>query len=102
MSDFLLLIWKWLAIAAAASPILVAVCWTLWADVFLPRFIPSAEIEGIAEQVMRDHANDPEEWALMEEYAAWHRSRSFEQGKWRLVRKAINRRLRAGDGLSAG
>jgi hypothetical protein len=38
-----------------------------------------------------------EEAAIIEEHAAWHRSYSYEQGKWRRVRKVICRRLIAGE-----
>ena len=51
----------------------------------------------MADEVMRKHPDDPEEWAFREEQAAWFRSHSFERGKWHRVRRAIRRRLLAGD-----
>lgn len=97
MLDWLLLVLKWLVIAAAASPVVIGVGWSVVEGSVLPRLVPRAEIEAMADAVMRDHADDPEEWAFMEEHAAWYRSHSFEQGKWHRVRKEIRRRLLAGD-----
>ena len=54
------------------------------------------DYEAMADEVMRKHPEDPEEWAFMEEHAAWYRSHTFEQGKWHRVRKVIRRRLLSG------
>lgn len=88
---------KWLAIAIAMSPIVIGIGWAIVEGSILPRLVPREEIEAMAAEVMRDHPEDPEEWAFTEEHAAWYRSLSFEQGKWHRVRKAIRRRLRADD-----
>lgn len=96
MLDWLVLALKWLAIALALSPIVLGVGWALVENSILPRLVPRAEIEAITDEVMRHHPDDPEEWAFMEEHAAWYRSLSFEQGKWHRVRKTIRRRLLAG------
>lgn len=97
MPDWLWLALKWLVIAAAASPIVLGIGWAVVEISILPRLVPRAEIEAMADAVMRDHPDDPEEWAFMEEHAAWYQSLSFEQGKWHRVRKLIRRRLLAGD-----
>lgn len=91
--DWLLLALKWLLIAAALSPVVIGIGWSVVEGSILPRLVPRAEIEAMADAVMRNHPDDPEERAFMEEHAAWHRSLSFEQGKWRRVRKEIRRRL---------
>lgn len=101
MLDWLLLALKWLLIAAALSPIVLGIGWAIYEGSILPRLVPCAEIEAMADAVMRDHPDDPEEWAFMEERAAWYRSLSFEQGKWRRVRKEIRKRLLAGEYLPA-
>lgn len=88
---------KWLVIAIAVSPIVIGIGWVMVEGSILPRLVPRKEIEAMADEVMRNHPEDPEDWAFMEEHAAWHRSLSFEQGKWHRVRKAIRRRLPAGD-----
>jgi len=87
---------KWLAIAIAMSPIVIGIGWVIYEGAILPRLVPRKEIEAMADEVMRNHPDDPEEWALIEEHAAWYRSLNFEQGKWHRVRKAIRRRLLAG------
>lgn len=96
MIDWLWLVLKWLTIAVAVSPIFLGIGWAVVEGFILPSRIPSKEIEAMADDVMRNHPSDREEWAFMEEHAAWHRSHSFEQGKWRRVRKLIRRRLSHG------
>jgi len=95
--DWLWFLLKWLLIAMAASPIVLGIGWAVVEISILPRLVPREEIEAMADEVMRKHPEDPEEWAFMEEHAAWYRSLSFEQGKWHRVRKVIRRRLLAGD-----
>jgi len=95
--DWLLPALKWLTIAAALSPIVLGIGWAIYEGSVLPRLVPRAEIEAMADAVMRDHADGPEEWAFMEEHAAWYRSLGFEQGKWHRVRREIRRRLLAGE-----
>jgi len=97
MLDWLWLALKWLAVAVAVSPIVIGIGWAVIEGSILPRLVPRAEIEAMADEVMRDHPDDPEEAAFIEEHAAWHRSLSFEQGKWHRVRKLIRKRLLAGD-----
>lgn len=95
--DWLLIALKWLLIAAALSPVALGIGWAVFEGAVLPRLVPREEIEAMADEVMRRHPEDPEEWAFMEEHAAWYRSHAFEQGKWHRVRKVIRRRLLAGD-----
>jgi len=96
MLDWLSLILKWLAVAVALSPIVIGIGWAVIEGSILPRLVPRKEIEAMADEVMRKHPSDPEDWAFMEEHAAWYRSLSFEQGKWHRVRKLIRKRLLAG------
>lgn len=97
MWDWIRYIAGWLAVVTALAPMVLGIGWAIYEDSVLPRLVPRAEIEAMADEVMRKHPEDPEEWAFMEEHAAWHRSLSFEQGKWHRVRKVIRRRLLAGD-----
>lgn len=71
----------------------IGIGWAVVEGAILPRLIPHAEIERLADEVMARHPDNPEHAAFIEEHAAWFRSRSAEQGKWRRVRKAIRRRL---------
>jgi hypothetical protein len=57
-----------------------------------PHLIPRAEIEAQADAVLEAHPDDPEEWAFLEEQAAWYRSQAVEQGRWRRVRRVLRAR----------
>lgn len=87
---------NWTLIAFALLPFFIALAWSLYEGSILPRMIPRAEIDALTDELMRRYPNDPEDAAFNETYAAWHRSNSFEQGKWHRVRKEVRRRLRAG------
>ncbi len=95
--DWLWFALKWLLIAASLAPVALGIGWVIYDMEIRPRLVPSEEIEAMAEEVMRKHPEAPEEWALMEEHAAWYRSHTFEQGKWHRVRKVIRRRLFSGE-----
>ena len=56
-----------------------------------PRLIPRAEIDALAAELLARHGPGAEEVASAEEEQAWRNSRPFEQGKWRRVRKRIER-----------
>lgn len=95
MSDWIWFIFKWALIALAMAPMVIGLGWAIVEGSILPRLVPKAEIEALAEELMRLHPDDPEEFAFIEEQAAWHRSHSFEQGKWHRVRRQIKKRLKA-------
>lgn len=97
MLDWIRYIAGWLAVVVALSPVALGVGWVIYDMEVRPRLVPREEIEAMADEVMRKHPEDPEEWAFMEEHAAWYRSHTFEQGKWHRVRKVIRRRLLSGD-----
>ncbi len=81
----------WVIVGVATAPIWGAFLWHAYEFRVRPLFIRHEEIEGlVAGMLERDN---PEEAAFTEEQAAWYRSDTFEQGKWRRVRKAL-RRLR--------
>lgn len=83
----------WICIILGAAPIVLGIGWVVWEFTIAPMMIPRAEINRIADQIMRDHPKDPQEWAFMEEESAWFRSHTVEQGKWRRVRRELRRRL---------
>ncbi|NJL71200.1 MAG: hypothetical protein HC888_06075 [Candidatus Competibacteraceae bacterium] len=97
MIDWVWLALIWLALMVAVLPIVIGIGWAVVEGSILPRLVPRKEIEAMADEVMRHHPENPEDWAFMEEHAAWYRSLSFEQGKWHRVREAIRMRLLAGD-----
>ena len=80
-----------IVIGAATSPIWGALLWVLWQGSIRPRLIPRAEIDALAATMVARHGPRAEEVASAEEEQAWRNSRPFEQGKWRRVRKRIER-----------
>jgi hypothetical protein len=85
---------KWLFVGIALAPMVIGIGWGIYEGSILPRLIPRAEIDALTDDIMRRYPNDPEDAAFNETYSAWHRSNSFEQGKWHRVRKEVRRRLR--------
>lgn len=96
MPDVALIVLKWTLVALAASPIVIGLAWGVVENMILPRFIPGAEIERLADSIMQRYPLDPAEAAFIEEHAAWFRSEGYDQGKWRRVRRLIRRRLENG------
>ena len=93
MLDWLWFSALWLMLVTVASLIAAGALWILCAPLVLAWRIPRRQVEALAEAVMREHPDDPEDWALLEEHSAWHRSRSHEQALWQRVRREIRRRL---------
>jgi hypothetical protein len=83
---------KLLLVAVVLSPMWGTLIWLLWEWNIRPRLIPDAEIDSLAATMIARHGRrGAEEVAFLEEEQAWRSSRSFEQGKWRRVRKRIER-----------
>lgn len=68
--------------------------WVEWQGRIRPLLIPRAEIERLADDLFDKHGDRAEEFAAIEEDRAWRYSQNFEQGKWRRVRKELERRSR--------
>ena len=73
------------------EPDLGAFLWMLWEGSIRPRLISRAEIDSLATAMVARHGERAAEMAFIEEDRAWRHSRPFEQGKWRRVRKGIER-----------
>jgi hypothetical protein len=65
-----------------------------WQGRIRPMLIQRAEIEQVADELIHKHGERAEEFAAIEEDRAWRYSQSFEQGKWRRLRKELERRSR--------
>jgi hypothetical protein len=89
IGDFLLSLAGWAFIILAVSPIIGAVGWEVWQGQVRPRLIPKAEIEAIAAELVARYGDQAEEMAFINEDRAWRYSDSFEQGKWRRVRRTL-------------
>ena len=81
----------WIGIGAVTSPIWGALLWVLWEGRIRPHLIPGAEIDALAAAMVGRHGGRAAEMAFIEEDRAWRYSQSFERGKWRRVRKRIER-----------
>ena len=62
-----------------------------WEGRIRPRLIPDSEFDSLAAAMVGRHGERAAEMAFIEEDRAWRYSRPFEQGKWRRVRKRIER-----------
>lgn len=80
----------WAALLVCLSPIWGALVWHIYEFDVRPRLIPPEEIERLVADMLTKP--DPEEAAFIEEQAAWYRSDTFEQGKWRRVRRMLPKR----------
>lgn len=88
----------WLEIAVWAvclSPVWGTLLWCVWEGSVRPRLIPRQEILAEADRLWAQDRERAFELACIEEHAAWHRSETFEQGRWRRIREEIMRRERA-------
>lgn len=82
---------KWLLVGVALSPIWGAFLWELWEGDIRPRLVARAEIDAMSASMLSQYGDRAEEMAFIEEDRAWRYSDSFAQGKWRRVRKQIQR-----------
>lgn len=78
-----------IGIAAFAGAVFLSV---EWQGRVRPLLIPRTEIEKLASELIGKHGERAEEVAFIEEDRAWRYSQNFEQGKWRRVRKLLERR----------
>jgi hypothetical protein len=79
----------WIFVVVCTAPIWGTLIWFLNELYIRPLLIPKAEIDRMADELRRSHPADPADAAFTEEVNAWYRSDTFEQGKWRRVRKHI-------------
>lgn len=84
----------WAGIGMATSPIWGAILWGLWQGGVRPRLIPHAEIDSLSATMRARYGDRAEEMAFIEEDRAWRHSDSFGKGKWRRVRRRIERMRR--------
>ena len=75
--------------AICLFPIWGSLLWELWEGSIRPLLVPHEEIDALSVAMLVQHADRAEQMAFMEEDRAWRYSDSFEQGKWRRVRKTI-------------
>lgn len=71
--------------------------WHAWDFRLRPLFIPKAKINAIVDELITKYGPRAEEMTYVEEDRAWRYSDTYEQGKWRRVRRELWRRYRRGD-----
>jgi len=81
----------WELAVMAAIP-MAALAYHLYENVVRPGRIPREEIEALADEMEQRHPDDPDDWAFVEEQAAWYRGDLHGQGRWHRVRKALRTR----------
>ena len=81
---------RWIVLALCISPIWGSLAWHLYASRVRPLFVPEEEIRQRLTQVLL--TRDPHFAVMAEEYAAWVRGDTVDQGIWRRVRRALVRR----------
>jgi hypothetical protein len=79
----------WTAATAPIWGVILFECWQLFVR---PALIPRGEIDRLATTMLAEHGDAAERMAFAEEDRAWRYSDTFEQGKWRRVRRAMRRR----------
>ncbi|PLX37588.1 MAG: hypothetical protein C0606_04665 [Hyphomicrobiales bacterium] len=88
---------NFLPLAIFIGMIAAVAIWHEWAFRLRPLFIPKAEINALVNELIAKHGPDAEEKAYIKEDRAWRYSNTFEQGKWRRVRRELHHRYRAGE-----
>ncbi|CAN7237962.1 hypothetical protein LJR255_000921 [Pararhizobium sp. LjRoot255] len=83
---------NYLPLFVVAAFALAVFLWVEWQGRIQPLFIPHAEIARLADELVTADADRAEELAAIEEDRAWRYSENFEQGKWRRVRRELERR----------
>lgn len=81
----------WAPWIAFAGLMLVGLVWMLWDLHVAPYLLPREDVEREADEIMANFA-DPADEAFQREWRAWHRCEGPEQGRWRRVRRIIQRR----------
>lgn len=71
--------------------------WAILQQFIRPMLIPKTEINNMADELFQKHGPEAEYHAHIEEDRAWRYSDTYEQGKWRRVRRELWRRYRAGE-----
>jgi hypothetical protein len=84
-------VWWWVVVGVFTAPIWGSLAWVIWQGSIRPRLIPAAEIEEEARRLLSRCGDRAAEMVFIEEDRAWRYSESFEQGRWRRVRRTIDR-----------
>lgn len=81
----------WTLLVLGTAPAWGTLIWFLNELYIRPLLIPKAEIERMADVLRLSHPANPAEAAFTEEQNAWYRGETYQQGKWRRIRKLLMR-----------
>ena len=87
----------YLPLVVVIAMIVAVGLWHAWEFRLKPLAIPKAKINAIVDDLIARHGPDAEDWARGYEEEQWYRSDTYEQGKWRRVRRELWRRYHAGE-----
>lgn len=68
--------------------------WEFWQGSIRPRLMRRVVVTRLADELVAKYGDRADEMALTFAHRGWYDSDSFEQGKWRRVRKELQRRGR--------
>jgi hypothetical protein len=89
---FFLVCLKYTAILVVTSPIWLTIFLEVWQGIVKPGLISKTDIDLLVKGLIAEHGVQAARIAFIDEDRAWRLGDSFEQGKWRRVRKEIERR----------
>ncbi len=84
-------------LAAFGILICLAWLWQFWTFRIRPLLIAKKDIHAEVDELIAKYGPRAEEMAFIREDRAWRYSDTFEQGKWRRVRRELWRRYRMGE-----
>jgi hypothetical protein len=82
---------SWIGFALFVLFAIATFAWHTYELYVRPYFVPKDRICLLVLEMRQRIPSDPAEAAFIEEDAAWRRSRTYEQGVWRRVRRQIIR-----------
>lgn len=77
------------------SPIWGAFILELWEGTIKPYMVPAPEIKTKVIELHSHYGEDAFDQACIEERSAWQRSDTYQQGRWRRIRRKIMKREKA-------
>jgi len=81
----------WIVVFVALLPVILAAGLEIWEGCIRVRQIPPREIVSLASELRQKHGTRAAEIAFINEDRAWRYSDSFERGKWRRVKRHLQK-----------
>lgn len=81
---------------AFATFVGMIIAWAIYQQFIRLLLIPKSEINNFADDLFQKHGPEAEHYAHIEEDRAWRYSNLYAQGKWRRVKRELQRRRGSG------